>query len=188
MCHIGLLTTNSFEASLLKEHIEAPLKVYQKTCTLDAAYDAQEVFFKIIVDEKECRLVCVADHISFAKPFQLVLFRETLVHLISALEDVFSIGEFVFVPSKRLLKGRTSYTLPEKESNLLLVLLKDGSVSKEQLLQKVWGYGANISTHTLETHVYKLRQKIEKDANHPTVLISTPSGYAIRLAKRLKEG
>ncbi|MEH0002977.1 MAG: helix-turn-helix domain-containing protein [Holosporaceae bacterium] len=188
MRHIGLFTTNPFEASLLKEQVEAPLKIYQTSSGLDAAYDARDVFLKITVDQKECRFACVADHISFAKPFQLALFRDTLVHLTRVLEDVFAIGEFVFVPSKRLLKGRPSYTLPEKEANLLLVLLKDGFVSKEQLLQKVWGYDANISTHTLETHVYKLRQKIEKDANHPTVLVSAPSGYAIRLAKRLKEG
>ena len=52
-------------------------------------------------------------------------------------------------------------------------------MSRETLLQEVCGYNSGVTTHTLETHIYRLRQKIEKDAAAPAVLITEVRGYEL---------
>ncbi len=86
-----------------------------------------------------------------------------------ASEDaVFTIGPYTFRPSAKMLlspKGN-KIRLTEKETAILRYLYRAGQrpVSRETLLQEVWGYNSGVTTHTLETHVYRLRQKVEKDA------------------------
>ena len=86
-----------------------------------------------------------------------------------ASEDaVFTIGPYTFRPSSKLLLNPKGYKvrLTEKETAILRYLYRAGQrpVSRETLLQEVWGYNSGVTTHTLETHIYRLRQKIEKDA------------------------
>lgn len=71
--------------------------------------------------------------------------------------------------------------LTEKEAALLALLLRqDGkSVPREDLLTAVWGYVSDVETHTLETHIYRLRQKIEKDPYAPVFLVTDEDGYAL---------
>jgi DNA-binding response OmpR family regulator len=71
--------------------------------------------------------------------------------------------------------------ITEKERDLLLALYDAGTqgLEREALLEAVWGYGADIETHTLETHIYRIRQKIEKDPSKPLILITTTDGYAL---------
>jgi DNA-binding response OmpR family regulator len=52
-------------------------------------------------------------------------------------------------------------------------------VSREVLLQEVWGYNSGVTTHTLETHIYRLRQKVEKDAALPAILVTEAGGYKL---------
>ena len=52
-------------------------------------------------------------------------------------------------------------------------------ISREELLTEVWGYNAGVTTHTLETHVYRLRQKIEPDPTGPKILITEAGGYRL---------
>jgi DNA-binding response OmpR family regulator len=52
-------------------------------------------------------------------------------------------------------------------------------VSRETLLQEVWGYNSGVTTHTLETHIYRLRQKVEKDAGNPVLLVTDVGGYKL---------
>jgi DNA-binding response OmpR family regulator len=70
---------------------------------------------------------------------------------------------------------------PEKETAILRFLYRAGQlpVSRETLLQEVWGYNSGVTTHTLETHIYRLRQKIEKDAASPEILVTEAGGYKL---------
>ena len=52
-------------------------------------------------------------------------------------------------------------------------------MSRETLLREVCGYNSDVTTHTLETHIYRLRQKIEKDAAAPAILVTEAGGYKL---------
>ena len=71
--------------------------------------------------------------------------------------------------------------LTEKETNILKYLYRAGEkpVSREELLAEVWGYNAGVTTHTLETHVYRLRQKIETDPANAKLLLTEAGGYRL---------
>lgn len=75
-----------------------------------------------------------------------------------------------------------SIRLTEKETSILVILKQsEVPVSREGLLEKVWAYAEGVQTHTLETHIYRLRQKIEEDPNSPAILLTTDKGYTIDL-------
>jgi len=98
-------------------------------------------------------------------------------------DAVFRIGPYEFRPANKLLvdaKGR-KLRLTDKETNILKYLYRAGdkSVSREELLAEVWGYNAGVTTHTLETHVYRLRQKIEPDTAKASLLITEARGYRL---------
>ena len=71
--------------------------------------------------------------------------------------------------------------LTEKETAILRYLYRAGQrpVSREVLLQEVWGYNSGVTTHTLETHIYRLRQKVERDACAPAILVTEGGGYKL---------
>ncbi len=71
--------------------------------------------------------------------------------------------------------------LTEKETNILKFLYhsQEGVVAREVLLHEVWGYHAEVTTHTLETHIYRLRQKIEPDPTNVRLLVTESGGYRL---------
>jgi DNA-binding response OmpR family regulator len=99
-------------------------------------------------------------------------------------DAVFAIGPYSFRPGQKLLvhgeKGR-KIRLTEKETAILRFLLRAGAtaVGRDVLLDQVWGYNAAVTTHTLETHVYRLRQKIEPDPANATLLVTEAGGYRL---------
>jgi DNA-binding response OmpR family regulator len=98
-------------------------------------------------------------------------------------EVVFRVGPYEFHPAARVLvdpKNR-KLRLTDKEANILKYLYRAGDkpVTREELLAEVWGYNAGVTTHTLETHVYRLRQKIEPDPGHARLLITEAGGYRL---------
>ncbi len=99
-------------------------------------------------------------------------------------DAVFSIGPYTFLPSaKQLVDDETDrkVRLTEKETAILKYLYRTGDkvVGRETLLNEVWGYNAGVTTHTLETHVYRLRQKIEADPSRAKILVTEPGGYRL---------
>ncbi len=104
-------------------------------------------------------------------------------HAIS--EDAsFVIGPYQFKPGEKTLIHRESQELirlTEKETAILKYLKRsDGNpVSRDVLLDEVWGYNAAVTTHTLETHVYRLRQKIEPNPSSATILVTEGGGYRL---------
>ena len=99
-------------------------------------------------------------------------------------DAVFSIGPYTFLPSaKQLIDTNADHKvrLTEKETAILKYLYRTGDkvVGRETLLNEVWGYNAGVTTHTLETHVYRLRQKIEVDPSRARILVTEPGGYRL---------
>ena len=99
-------------------------------------------------------------------------------------EAVFTIGPYTFRPSQKVLldeAARRKVHLTEKETSILKYLYRTGAqvVSREKLLGEVWGFNAAVTTHTLETHIYRLRQKIEKDPSRAEILVTEPGGYRL---------
>jgi len=121
------------------------------------------------------------------KPFRfavlLARIRAQLRQHEASEDAVFTIGPYSFRPSSKLLIGPKGgkVRLTEKETAILRYLYRAGQrpISRETLLQEVWGYNSGVTTHTLETHVYRLRQKVEKDAANPAILITDAGGYKL---------
>lgn len=122
------------------------------------------------------------------KPFRLaVLLARLRAHLRQHEQSddaVFTIGPYQFHPAAKMLTaadGKKKIRLTEKETAILKYLYRIGNktVSRETLLGEVWGYNAAVTTHTLETHIYRLRQKIEENPADVRLLITEPGGYRL---------
>lgn len=98
-------------------------------------------------------------------------------------EAVFTIGHYSFKPAAKMLVDTTGgrVRLTEKETSILKFLYRAGQkvVSRDVLLHEVWGYNAGVTTHTLETHIYRLRQKIERDPSRAEILVTETGGYKL---------
>jgi DNA-binding response OmpR family regulator len=122
------------------------------------------------------------------KPFRMaVLLARVRAHLRQHTQSgdaIFSIGPYKFQPAAKMLVNEETdkkIRLTEKETAILKYLFRVGNktVSRETLLDEVWGYNAGVTTHTLETHVYRLRQKIEPDPSNAQILMTEPGGYRL---------
>jgi hypothetical protein len=84
--------------------------------------------------------------------------------------------------SRELLKKNSKLKLTEKEINTIIYLSRsDKPVSIEELQKKVWSYQSDIETHTVETHIYRLRKKILNTFNDSQFIFSEKNGYQIKL-------
>ena len=99
-------------------------------------------------------------------------------------DATFRIGPYEFKPALKLLvdQSQKKTRLTEKETNILKYLYRAGGkpITREELLTEVWGYNAGVTTHTLETHVYRLRQKIEPDPANARLLMTDAGGYRLQ--------
>ncbi len=126
------------------------------------------------------------DYVTKPFKFGILLARvraQMRTHAIS--EDAsFIIGPYVFRPGDKTLVNRETeelIRLTEKETAILKYLKRsDGNpVNRDVLLDEVWGYNAGVTTHTLETHIYRLRQKIEPNPSTATILVTEAGGYRL---------
>lgn len=124
-------------------------------------------------------------HESLAKPFRFSALLARLhglnTHQAAGDDKTVKIGPYTFHPSAKLLQadGR-KVRLTEKETNILKFLhASTGTVPREILLHEVWGYGPAVATHTLETHIYRLRKKIEQDPAKAQILLTEGGGYRL---------
>jgi DNA-binding response OmpR family regulator len=119
----------------------------------------------------------------FKFPVLLARIRSQLRQFEQTEDANFLLGAYIFKPAQKFLlkdDGR-KIRLTEKETNILKYLLRaeNATVQREVLLHEVWGYNAGVTTHTLETHIYRLRQKIELDPSQAKLLVTESGGYKI---------
>jgi DNA-binding response OmpR family regulator len=125
------------------------------------------------------------DYVSkpFRFPVLLARIRAQLRQHEQSEDAVFNIGPYTFKPAAKLLLDEKDkmIRLTEKETNILKYLYRanDGVVARDVLLHEVWGYNAGVTTHTLETHIYRLRQKIEPDPSNARILVTESGGYRL---------
>ncbi|MET0257617.1 MAG: response regulator transcription factor [Methylobacterium sp.] len=121
------------------------------------------------------------------KPFKfavlLARIRAQLRQHEASEDAIFRIGPYTFRPGAKLLVGErgSKLKLTEKETAILRYLYRAGRevVGRDTLLAEVWGYNAHVTTHTLETHIYRLRQKIEPNPAAAAILITESGGYKL---------
>ncbi|MCF1505139.1 MULTISPECIES: response regulator transcription factor [Afifella] len=121
------------------------------------------------------------------KPFRFaVLLARIRAHLRQheqSEDATFAIGPYTFRPAAKVLLDASGgkVRLTEKETAILKYLYRasEATVSRDTLLSEVWGYNSGVTTHTLETHIYRLRQKIEKDPSNAEILVTEAGGYKL---------
>jgi DNA-binding response OmpR family regulator len=98
-------------------------------------------------------------------------------------DATFTVGPYTFKPSQKLLVDQrgSKLRLTEKEAAIIKYLYRAEQrvVTRDVLLEEVWGYNSGVTTHTLETHVYRLRQKIERDPSNAEILVTESGGYKL---------
>jgi DNA-binding response OmpR family regulator len=121
------------------------------------------------------------------KPFRfsvlLARIRAALRQHDQSEDVVFTIGPYSFQPAAKLLETAegNKVRLTDKETSILKYLYRQGpkTISRDILLKEVWGYNNRVTTHTLETHIYRLRQKIERDPANARLLVTEDGGYRL---------
>ena len=119
----------------------------------------------------------------FKFPVLLARIRAQLRQHEQSEDAVFQLGPYTFKPAMKMLitENERKVRLTEKETNILKFLYRatEGVVPRDILLHEVWGYNAGVTTHTLETHIYRLRQKIEPDPGNARLLVTESGGYRL---------
>lgn len=145
------------------------------------------VFFLTSVSEEAIADI-PADHI-IAKPIDLAAFLDELHSCINLFENsangYISFNRYIVRPIKKDIlnqRNREITKLTEKEVAILKHLYKNRQriVSKNELLQEVWGYAPDVTTHTIETHIYRLRQKVEHDDPDAQLIVTVDGGYKLK--------
>lgn len=119
----------------------------------------------------------------FRFPVLLARIRAQLRQHEQSEDAIFNVGPYTFKPAMKMLvtEEDRKIRLTEKETNILKFLYRstEGVVPRDVLLHEVWGYNAGVTTHTLETHIYRLRQKIEPDPSNARLLVTESGGYRL---------
>lgn len=132
---------------------------------------------------------------NFPIPMRAARMARSLYAAVGALHESkpVAIGRFVFDPMAMLLQKEGNphpIKLTEKEAALLSFFLAHGvdqPVTRQQILDYVWAYAPDVETHTLETHMYRLRQKLEDNPSQPQILVTEGSGYRLVIRSPMGE-
>lgn len=154
------------------------------------------VFLKKSTSRPANVLIDVSDKSPYSvitKPFRFVQLSAYIQSIITRFEQstdsILRLGGISFHPSQKTLtdNNRKVISLTDKESDILEFLLSSNEykATRELLLKQVWGYSPEADTHTIDTHVYKLRQKIETDPKNPEILVSKNGGFQLHAPKEL---
>jgi DNA-binding response OmpR family regulator len=178
--HFDLIILNP---ELLKGRVQNYLDLIGLTGVLAPVIFSGDVKdFPEVEDQNIGRLlVCIQ------RPFKIIMLLECIRRLLSkydfSSEVIIPLGNIQFFPGSKFIKMENGQkvNLTEKETNILKYLCqsKDQIVSREVLLNEVWGHTTSLSTHTLETYIYRLRQKISAKLNGKELIITKKGGYQL---------
>ena len=118
-------------------------------------------------------------------PINLVQFNKTVVELCKKYEfnknSLIQIKGYILDKNERILKkNKISLKITEKETHFIEMLNHYGkSLSKEYILKNIWSYSSDADTHTVETHIYRLRQKIQDSFGDNNFITNTSNGYSL---------
>ena len=126
-------------------------------------------------------------HYFIERPFRIQYLNKKISTILAKIsnstEETRKIGPFTFFPLKKIitLDDKAKIELTEKEVGILKCLISYGEegVDRDTLLKQVWNYSSDVTTHTLETHIYRLRQKLEIDPSIPRLIVSKGGGFKI---------
>ncbi|MBR6409399.1 MAG: response regulator transcription factor [Alphaproteobacteria bacterium] len=170
----------------LKPDIVVLDEQYQLLDSLQEKYERVPVFVLLKKGDKKREETPFIKYVS--KPFSLSVFLnliQSAIHFIlSSDAGVLTFNGYelsAFEKEIKNLKTGEKIKLTEREVSMLLYLYKtkDKPISKTEFLEEVWGYSPDVSTHTIETHIYRLRQKVEKDKNWPELISTENGGYKL---------
>ncbi len=166
--------------------LKAPDNTQTKVIMDALAYSGNEIAFEPCM--RAHYALCAGNHKSefvFYPPFKtgaIIDQAKKMLRDISSIPSKIKIGDaFFYKDDARFETGDTQIFLTEKETSLLLLLWQNipAIVTKDTLLKAIWEYQNDLETHTLETHIYRLRQKIETDPAHPKYLLTEKHGYRL---------
>ena len=81
--------------------------------------------------------------------------------------------------SRKISLKNKSLNLTERETNLLIFIKEKKSVTVKELQKMVWDYSPDLDTHTVETHIYRLRRKMKEAFGNESFILNTSDGYKI---------
>ena len=180
-----LIREGAYAVSEVSSSAEARAARDYDLAIIDAGVEDSESLMRDLSNNRPVLLLCeseIADADCLVKPFRLsALLASLSAQLGPDGEDrTFQIGPYQFRPGAKLLTGARKIRLTEKETNILKFLHAAGrTVSRETLLHEVWGYSPAVTTHTLETHIYRLRRKIEENPGEARILLTEGGGYRL---------
>ncbi len=156
------------------------ITAYIEKNSLDVVYE-----FNITEHSNDVKISCSGQNISFNAPFRFGSLIDQLQQFTkesqSHIRNIIFHNGYIDIRMCRFTKADDHTQLTEKEMAILIYLNEArDAVSKEDLLKQVWGYVEGIETHTIETHIYRLRQKIEIDPSSPKNLITLEGGYSLQ--------
>ena len=121
----------------------------------------------------------------FKFPILLARINIQLLKYEKSYDRTFTLGPYTFYPAIKMLKthDNNEIQLTEKETDILKFLYHtvEDVVPRDILLHEVWGYNNSVTTHTLETHIYRLRQKIERNPSAAELLVTETGGYRLEV-------
>ena len=142
----------------------------------------------VFVTDSEQNAVAILDYADFQKPLRLGGFIDKVTRFIvdagRSRPEFYDIAGFrLDLAHRELIDNQDAVVkLTDKEFDILVFLYESkGEVEKQDLLSHVWGFVEGLETHTLETHIYRLRQKLESDPASPNVLVTNDKGYLLQV-------
>ena len=181
------LTIKEIETDLKKIDIlivDGELKYVNEFSNANSSYKLKEGLIRVIISKKKIANLPDKD-IGLVKPFRFL----EIANIFYKFHSEISIGNnyelkrgrlnFYFTDKLLSYDGKKSVYLTEKESDIMMALMnnKYEGINKELILYEVWGFSKNMSTHTFETHLYRLRKKIKDNLIRGELIINKNSNY-----------